>query len=91
MNPTPYKVGVSDDLYHFIHDLWLENQPIGELSWHTYALELGAGNSLTEKHSSSANKEASNHDSKSGSGSSHKSIQRMETEDIQAGEGVSST
>ncbi|TRY71800.1 hypothetical protein TCAL_10136 [Tigriopus californicus] len=32
LNPTPYKVGVSDDLYHFIHDLWLENQPIGELS-----------------------------------------------------------
>ena len=26
------KVGVSDDLYHFIHDLWLENAPIGELS-----------------------------------------------------------
>ena len=26
------KVGVSDELYHFIHDLWLENQPIGELS-----------------------------------------------------------
>jgi len=32
LNPTPYKVGVSDELYHFIHDLWLENQPIGELS-----------------------------------------------------------
>eukprot|EP00095_Tigriopus_kingsejongensis_P007878 maker-scaffold127_size327531-snap-gene-2.24 protein:Tk07878 transcript:maker-scaffold127_size327531-snap-gene-2.24-mRNA-1 annotation:"nicotinate phosphoribosyltransferase-like isoform x3" len=32
LNPTPYKVGVSDDLYHFIHNLWLENQPIGELS-----------------------------------------------------------
>ena len=32
LNPTPYKVGVSDDLYKFIHDLWLENQPIGELS-----------------------------------------------------------
>ena len=32
LNPTPYKVGVSDDLYHFIHDLWLENAPIGELS-----------------------------------------------------------
>ena len=26
------QVGVSDGLYHFIHDLWLENQPIGELS-----------------------------------------------------------
>jgi nicotinate phosphoribosyltransferase len=32
LNPTPYKVGVSDDLYRFLHDLWLENQPIGELS-----------------------------------------------------------
>jgi len=32
LNPTPYKVGVSDDLYHFIHNLWLENAPIGELS-----------------------------------------------------------
>ena len=32
LNPTPYKVSVSDDLYRFIHDLWLENQPIGELS-----------------------------------------------------------
>jgi len=32
LNPTPYKVGVSDELYHFIHDLWLENAPIGELS-----------------------------------------------------------
>ena len=32
-------MGVSDDLYHFIHDLWLENAPIGELSWQTYALE----------------------------------------------------
>lgn len=31
LNPTPYKVSVSDDLYHFIHDLWLENAPIGEL------------------------------------------------------------
>jgi hypothetical protein len=26
------QVAVSDELYHFIHDLWLENQPIGELS-----------------------------------------------------------
>nr|XP_024215828.1 nicotinate phosphoribosyltransferase-like isoform X4 [Halyomorpha halys] len=31
LNPTPYKVlevAVSDDLYNFIHDLWLENAPI---------------------------------------------------------------
>jgi hypothetical protein len=26
------QVGVSDDLYHFIHELWLANAPIGELS-----------------------------------------------------------
>ncbi|KAK2581351.1 hypothetical protein KPH14_008118 [Odynerus spinipes] len=32
LNPTPYKVAVSDDLYNFIHDLWLQNAPIGELS-----------------------------------------------------------
>ncbi len=32
LNPTPYKVGVSDDLYRFLHNLWLDNQPIGELS-----------------------------------------------------------
>ncbi|XP_013176959.1 PREDICTED: nicotinate phosphoribosyltransferase 2 isoform X2 [Papilio xuthus] len=32
LNPTPYKVAVSDDLYSFIHDLWLQNAPIGELS-----------------------------------------------------------
>uniref|UniRef100_A0A336KBU1 Nicotinate phosphoribosyltransferase n=1 Tax=Culicoides sonorensis TaxID=179676 RepID=A0A336KBU1_CULSO len=32
LNPTPYKVSVSDSLYNFIHDLWLQNAPIGELS-----------------------------------------------------------
>lgn len=32
LNPTPYKVSVSDGLYSFIHLLWLENAPIGELS-----------------------------------------------------------
>lgn len=31
LNPTPYKVGVTDELYNFIHDLWLQNAPIGEL------------------------------------------------------------
>ncbi|KAK4872071.1 hypothetical protein RN001_016195 [Aquatica leii] len=30
-NPTPYKVAVSDHLYTFLHNLWLENAPIGEL------------------------------------------------------------
>ena len=32
LNPTPYKVAVSDNLYHYLHNLWLENAPIGELS-----------------------------------------------------------
>ena len=32
LNPTPYKVSVSDSLYNFMHLLWLENAPIGELS-----------------------------------------------------------
>ncbi|XP_066938180.1 nicotinate phosphoribosyltransferase [Macrobrachium rosenbergii] len=31
LNPTPYKVGVTDELYNFMHDLWLQNAPIGEL------------------------------------------------------------
>lgn len=32
LNPTPYKVSLSDKLYNFLHELWLENAPIGELS-----------------------------------------------------------
>lgn len=32
LNPTPFKVAVSDNLYNFLHDLWLKNAPIGELS-----------------------------------------------------------
>lgn len=31
LNPTPFKVSVSGQLYQFMHDLWLENAPIGEL------------------------------------------------------------
>lgn len=31
LNPTPYKVSVSDDLYSFINDLWQQNTPIGDL------------------------------------------------------------
>lgn len=31
MNPTPYKVSVSPELYHFIHDLWMREVPIPEL------------------------------------------------------------
>lgn len=31
-NPTPYKVSVSDKLYHLIHKLWLEVKPIQTLS-----------------------------------------------------------
>lgn len=32
INPTPYKVSVSDRLYHFIHELWLQEAPISEIS-----------------------------------------------------------
>lgn len=32
INPTPYKVSVSPDLYSFIHELWLSESPIAELS-----------------------------------------------------------
>ncbi|XP_018354017.1 PREDICTED: nicotinate phosphoribosyltransferase-like isoform X2 [Trachymyrmex septentrionalis] len=31
LNPTPYKVAVSDTLYRFIDELWSQNAPIGEL------------------------------------------------------------
>ncbi|XP_011152726.1 nicotinate phosphoribosyltransferase isoform X1 [Harpegnathos saltator] len=31
LNPTPYKVAVSDALYKFIDELWSQNAPIGEL------------------------------------------------------------
>uniref|UniRef100_A0A453BZF6 nicotinate phosphoribosyltransferase n=1 Tax=Aegilops tauschii subsp. strangulata TaxID=200361 RepID=A0A453BZF6_AEGTS len=31
LNPTPYKVSVSAKLYEFIHYLWLNEAPVGEL------------------------------------------------------------
>lgn len=31
LNPTPYKVSLSDNLYTFMHQLWLNHAPIGEL------------------------------------------------------------
>eukprot|EP00271_Cylindrocystis_brebissonii_P007368 TRINITY_DN20765_c0_g1_i1.p1 TRINITY_DN20765_c0_g1~~TRINITY_DN20765_c0_g1_i1.p1 ORF type:complete len:576 (-),score=118.19 TRINITY_DN20765_c0_g1_i1:897-2624(-) len=31
LNPTPYKVSVSDRLYIFFHTLWLNEAPVGEL------------------------------------------------------------
>ncbi|KAM0823881.1 hypothetical protein ACQ4PT_070568 [Festuca glaucescens] len=31
LNPTPYKVSVSTQLYDFIHFLWLSEAPVGEL------------------------------------------------------------
>ena len=31
LNPCPYKVSVSENLYTFIHQLWLQSAPIGEL------------------------------------------------------------
>ncbi|KAK7590157.1 hypothetical protein V9T40_001770 [Parthenolecanium corni] len=32
LNPTPYKVSVSDNLFGYINDLWMQNAPIGDLS-----------------------------------------------------------
>ncbi len=31
LNPTPYKVSVSPELFHYIHDLWMKEVPIAEL------------------------------------------------------------
>lgn len=31
LNPAYYKVSVSDDLYRFIHELWMRENPIPEL------------------------------------------------------------
>ncbi|CAE1271234.1 pncB [Acanthosepion pharaonis] len=32
LQPSPYKVAVSAKLYTFMHNLWLDNAPVGELS-----------------------------------------------------------
>ena len=32
LNPTPYKVSVTSDLYTFMHDLWLAEAPVPEFS-----------------------------------------------------------
>eukprot|EP00052_Salpingoeca_macrocollata_P033078 m.7309 g.7309 ORF g.7309 m.7309 type:complete len:575 (+) comp4671_c0_seq1:94-1818(+) len=32
LNPTPYKVSVSPNLYKYFHGLWSQNLPVGELS-----------------------------------------------------------
>ncbi len=32
VNPTPYKVSLSENLYKFMHDLWRREAPVGELS-----------------------------------------------------------
>lgn len=32
LNPTPYKVALSNSLYNFVHQFWLQNAPIGELA-----------------------------------------------------------
>jgi len=32
LNPTPYKLSVSSDLYTFMHDLWLSEMPIAEIN-----------------------------------------------------------
>ena len=31
LNPTPYKVSLTDKLFHYLHDLWMQTQPVGEL------------------------------------------------------------
>ena len=31
LNPTPYKVSVTEKLYNNLHKLWLDSSPVGEL------------------------------------------------------------
>ncbi|KAL6044059.1 Nicotinate phosphoribosyltransferase [Balamuthia mandrillaris] len=33
LNPTPYKVSVTAQLYNFVHELWLEEAPIPDISF----------------------------------------------------------
>lgn len=32
LNPTPYKVSFTEKLFNYMHELWTENIPIGELN-----------------------------------------------------------
>ena len=32
LNPTPYKVSVNKELYNFVHEMWLKESPIADLS-----------------------------------------------------------
>jgi len=32
LNPTPYKVSVDANLYEFMHNLWMSEAPINDLS-----------------------------------------------------------
>lgn len=31
LNPTPYKVSLTEPLFQFMHEIWMRNVPIGEL------------------------------------------------------------
>jgi nicotinate phosphoribosyltransferase len=31
INPTPYKVSVSEELYNYVYHLWTEESPVTEL------------------------------------------------------------
>lgn len=32
LNPTPYKIAISENLYKYMHDLWMHEAPIAEIS-----------------------------------------------------------
>ncbi|KAG5066746.1 hypothetical protein JHK86_010477 [Glycine max] len=46
LNPTPYKVSVSAKLYDFIHFLWLNEAPVGELQLHQNSVRIKSGSVL---------------------------------------------